>query len=767
MPTPPDRPKRVVASLQGLQARPRPLYRALDAIDQLPTHMTRRGVVRSFLIGGFAVACQDKGAGRDSARGGDSTAALDSAPAGDTDRGDSEGRDSEARDTDAPAPAPAHDVSVWVRIAEDDVVTIAIVKNEMGQGVATAMAQIVAEELDADWETVGFTLEPEMGDRDLDGWSDGTWGSTSITDNYDQLRAIGAAARAVLLEAAAARWGVSVDELTTEAGVVHHPTEGSLRYGELAEDASLLSIPDAADLKDPEDFAVIGQPVERLDIEAHVRGQATYGLDVVLDGMRYAAVRQSPVFGGEVANLSSLSVEGTGAEAVVSIPNGVAVVASSWWTAKSVLASLDVQFEAPPEMDGLSTAALEDQLRASLDGAGAVSTDEGDVDAALAGAAVVVEASYGAPMLAHAPMEPVNCTADVRADACTVYAPTQYAKGAQAAASQASGLPTDAITVVTTALGGAFGRKAETDFVIQAVTISQAIGAPVKVIWTREEDIQHDYYRPLVQARVRGGLDAHGQLVAWRAEAAGTSYFSAGSAWNLEGFHDLLYRAPTPRIAWAGADVGVPFGFLRAPGHNKYNFMVESFMDELAEAAGEDPLAFRLRHLADQPRAAAVLEAVRDLSGWGSPKTPGAAHGCSLLVWGRDSYIAQVAEVTVDAKRRVRARRVWAAVDIGRVINPDIARAQIEGGIIYSLSTGLYGKITLTDGAVDQSNFHDYPLLGMADAPEVITTFIDSDEAPGGVGELSAGGAISAVINAMARLAERVRSLPITEHGFS
>ena len=403
-----------------------------------------------------------------------------------------------------------------------------------------------------------------------------------------------------------------------------------------------------------------------------------------------------------------------------------------------------------------------------LENPATLGVSSGDVTAALAEAVTVLSADFTAPMLAHAPMEPMACTADVRSDTCEIWVSTQYAQGVRAAASVLTGLSSDAITVHPMALGGGFGRKAETDYTIQAVTISQAVGQPVKVIWTREEDIQHDYYRPPVAGRITAGLDADGTIIAWKAEAAGTSYFTATSSWNLTGFYDFSYAIDHQRIAWAGAEYGIPFGYLRAPGHNKFNFMVETFMDELAEAAGADAIDFRLRHLTDEPRVAAVVERVAALAGWGSPTTAGAQHGCSLMMWGTDSIIAQVAEVSVDADGVVTVHHVWAVADIGQVINPDLARSQIEGSIIYSLSSGLFGEITLKDGAVEQSNFHDYPALRMDRAPSVTTELIDSSEEPGGVGELAVGGVIPAVLNAIARIdGVRIRSLPITAHGYS
>ena len=759
-------PKRQFMSMREIAGRR--VFKGLDDIDDLVGHMTRRGLVKSFVAGvsGLTVGCK---AGGDSGSAGHTgTPVHDSDPPVDTEPPQADTDTAPPADTDTapPAPVESFDVGVWVNISTDDAISVVIVKNEMGQGIATAFAMMVAEELDVTWDQVSVRLLPEMNETDLDGWSDGTWGSTSVPDNYEQMRRIGAAARQMLMEAAADRWGVEMSTLSTAEGVVSHADHGALRYGELAEDASLLEVPLLPDVKDPSEFTIIGTEPTRVDARDHALGTTTYGIDVVVEDMVYAAIRQSPVFGGSPANLDELSVEGTGALAIVPVSGAVAVIADSWWTAKQVVETLDIEWDLLPGRDEVSTEVMEAQFDADLAVPGTVGTNTGDVTTGLAGAAAVVEATYTAPMLAHAPMEPPNATVHVTKTSCEIWIGTQYAKGVRSAARSVTGLPESSITVHTMPLGGGFGRKAETDFATQAVTIAAAVGRPVKLIWSRSEDLQHDYFRPPVKAWVRAGVDAKGNLVAWEAQAAGCSYFSTASTYNLSGFDDLPYFVANQRISWVGSDFGLPFGYLRAPGHNKFCFMIEAHVDRMADAAGMDPAEFRLANLGGNSRMADVLQAVLDAAGWGKP-AHGGSQGCAIMQYGTDAYVAHVAEVSVDGDA-VTLHSVHVAVDIGTVIHPDIVRQQVEGSAIYTLATGLLGKITLTRGQVDQSNFHDYRLLKLSQSPEVHVTLVESDEHPGGIGEHACGGVIPAVANALRRASGvDVTTLPITEHGFS
>ncbi len=789
-----SRQPRSFASVRQLESMSGPykanvqFFRGLDEIVGLADHMTRRGIVQSFLagFGGLVVGCAvDEGSkkgggaadpsssstqtsGTTPGTGTGGTTSTDTTP---TDTTTTETTTPEDCDTTTTTPPDgvAHDIGVWVSVGVDGGVTVAIAKNEMGQGIATAFAQLVAEELDVDWEAVDVQFVPELGVHDMPGFADGTWGSVSIMDNFDYLLEMGAAARMMLVSAAATRWGVDPATCTTALGEVSHPDHGSLGYGELAEEAAALEVPSRPILRDPETYRIIGQGVRRVDIGRHVVAEQTYGLDVQLPGMLYAAVKQAPSFGGEVLNFDELDLTGTGADAVVAIPNGVAVVASSWWVAQRALDGLDIEFSVPARMAGLTWEALREQFRSDLDAPGSVGRSDGRPDAAMAASETVIEAEYETPILAHMAMEPITATADVRADGADLWLGTQYAVGVRTAVSRTTGLPDEAITIHPLSIGGAFGRKAETDYGIQAAAISQAVGAPVKMIWSREEDVRHDYYRPPVLGRMTGGLDADGRIQSWIGKAAGCSnFFAAAPFGNLIGFDSLPYELEHFEARWQGTDAGIPFGYLRQPGYNKYTFMVESFMDELADAAGTDPAEFRLQHLEDGSRMKRVLEEVMDLASYGSPSVPGAEHGVSLLETGNRTFVAQVAEVSVDAKNKVTVHKVYVCCDIGRVINPDIVRSQVEGCIVFSMATGLQGRITLTDGAVDQGNFTDYGLIQMKQAPHVEVRIIDSDASPGGIGEHAVGGLMPAVTNALFRLTgTRVRTLPFTDDGFS
>ena len=659
-----------------------------------------------------------------------------------------------------------HALGLWLNIAENDRITIIVVKNEMGQGISTALPMIIAEELDADWETIEVALRPELDERFLPGWH-ATYSSQSIVANWEIMRKAGAAAREMLLQAAAQRWGVDPASLSTHGGTVSHPRYGDLTYGQLAAAASAMELPESPELKDPADFRLIGQPLPRVDARDHVDGTRTYGIDVVVDGMLYAAVKQSPVFGGEVANFDSLDAEAAGVEAIVLIPNGVAAVAKSWWEAQRALDSLDVEFSAPDGMRELSSDSMQAALAAAAERPEKTDRVTGDANAAMDRAHTVVDATYEVPLLAHATMEPMCCAAHVTADRCEVWAPTQYAEGIRWEARRITGLRPGAIKIHTISMGGGFGRKAETDFVAQAITISKACGTPVKLIWSREEDVQHDRYRPPMCTIVKAGLDTSGRILSWISQCAQTPTWDDDGTWNLWGLNRLPYEIADFRVDYVSLKFGVPVGWLRGVGYSKHTFTVESFIDELALAASIDPIEFRLRHLQQDARAVRVLETVAQMASWGRPSVAGAAHGVAFLQhWG--SYVAQIAKVSLDPDNRIRVHRVYTAVDVGTVINPDILKAQVEGSTVFGISTGVYGEITLDEGRVQQSNFHDYPLLNLADAPQVETSIIESQESPGGIGEYAVATAVPAVTNAIRTLTgDRIRSLPVTRHGYS
>jgi isoquinoline 1-oxidoreductase beta subunit len=490
----------------------------------------------------------------------------------------------------------------------------------------------------------------------------------------------------------------------------------------------------------------------------------------------YAAVRQSPVFGGEVINFDSLDIEGTDPEAIVSIPNGVAVVAKSWWEAERIIDSLDVEFSHPREMLNFSSEDIFEKLAEDIKKPGRRAKRIGKPYLALLQAPIKTRAAYEVPLLAHATLEPMTCTAYVTSESCQVWAPTQWARGILLQAQKITNLNPSDIKIYPTAIGGGFGRKAEYDFAAQAILISKAVGKPVKVNWSRSEDIQHDFYRPACRAELYGGVDKNGRIVSWVAKCAGPKLFLPFGAEKiydsmivtLFGFTNPPYAFPNMSVRFVHSDYGIPVGWLRSISYAQNTFFVESFVDELAESANTDPLEFRMRHLEDSPRSLAVLERVAEMADWGNPSISGAAQGVAIMDhWGL-THVAQIAEISVDNNDKLVIHKVYCAIDCGRVINPDNVKAQMEGGIIFGLSTGLYGEITIENGSVVQSNLHDYRLLKLKNVPEVETSIIESNKRPSGVGEYGVPPIAPAVTNAIFSLTgQRIRTLPINKHGFN
>ena len=670
----------------------------------------------------------------------------------------------------APDSAADGQVTIWLNISEDNRITVLVPKAEMGQGVGTALPMILAEELEADWQTIASERVGETGPYSISGMPI-TAGSTSISGLYQPFREIGAAAKEMLLTACANRLSVARESLTAKNSTVTHPLLGSLTYGQLAADAARLPVPKSPVLKDPNDFTIIGQPLARLDTPANIEGRSMYGIDVVVPGMLYAAVRQSPVFGGKVMNFYALSLAGTDAAdgTIVKIPGGIAVVAKSWWQAKRAVQSLDIKFSIPLKMRNLNSDGISAQYTRDLTARGTTQKRRGLPWVAMSGAAVKAEAVYEAPYCAHASMEPLCCTASVTARSCEIWVPTQGATLVQAAAKAATGLKASAITVHATCLGGAFGRKATSDYVTHAVLASKAVGKPVKVIWSREEDMQHDFYRPFFKAKMAGGISADGQVVSWIAKNAGDPLFKILNRdfSSAIGFSDFLYDIPNVSIrSVSKSDFGIPIGAWRSPGSNQNRFFTESFMDELAYAAGADPFAFRKAHLQKSPRGLAVMDEVEKMSNWGSPSVAGASQGVAYHE-AHGSVIAMVVELSVQSAA-VIFHKIYCAADCGTVVNPDILKAQIEGGVIFALSAALYGVITIESGRVQQSNFNDFRLMPLRDAPEVQTSIIPSTLKPGGVGELSVPPTAPAVTNAIyAATGQRIRTLPVNLNAVS
>jgi len=660
--------------------------------------------------------------------------------------------------------------NVWVKIGADDSVTMTLTMLEMGQGVMTSMPMLVAEELDIDWnkiKTEWAPADPKYGNPNFGG-QQLTAGSNSVRGMWKVLRESGAAARAMLISAAAQTWGVAENTLSTAKGEVVHAASGRrVKYGALVDKAATLPAPKAIALKPPKDFKVLGQSLPRLDIPEKVTGKAEFGLDVKRPGMLVARVVRCPVFGGKPASFNAEKAKAVpGVRHVVAISTGISVVADTYWAASKGAQALDVKWD-EGALASLNSADILKQYAQLAAQPGKVARNDGDVGAALK-SGKPFERTFEVPFLAHATMEPMNCTADVRADRCDVWVPTQGQTASQQAAMAASGLPADKVKIYTTYLGGGFGRRGEADFVTDAVETSKAVGKPVKVVWTREDDMQHDFYRPITYVRMTGALDAAGKPVAFQMHMVQQSLMKriGGLPPNgvdfisVDGAANLPYDIPNIRIEYTEKDPGIPFGFWRSVGASVTGFVVEGFIDELAAAAGEDPFEFRRSRLGKHPRHKAVLELVAEKSGWGKPLPQGHARGIALLeCFG--TIVGQVAEVSV-ANGTVKIHKMWCAVDTGWVINPDTIKAQMEGGTLYGLSAALNGEITIQNGRVVQRHFNDYKVLRMNEAPEVETHIVASAEEPGGIGEPSTALAAGALVNAIAAATgKRIYKLPV------
>jgi isoquinoline 1-oxidoreductase beta subunit len=692
--------------------------------------------------------------------------------------------------------------NAFIRIDRAGRVTLIVHKAEMGQGTYTSLPMLLAEELEMDLSQVQLEAAPpneELYSDPLFGFQV-TGGSSSVRGAWEPLRRAGATARSLLVAAAAETWNVEPAACRAEHGTVIHTATGrTLTYGDLVDKAATMRAPDDVVLKDPKDFKLIGTPAKRLDSQDKVNGKAQFSIDVRLPGMKVATVAACPVFGGTLAGVDDTKAKAIqGVHQVVRLENAVAVVADHLWAAKQGLAALDIQWDFGPHAT-LSTADIVQQLEAASLKKGVVAREEGDVEKAMAGAARKVEAVYQVPFLAHATMEPMNCTVHVQDDGCDVWVGTQVQARAQAAAAQATGLPAKRVRVHNHLLGGGFGRRLEVDFVFQASQIAKQVEGPVKVIWTREEDIQHDMYRPYYYDRIAAGLDAQGRPIAWTHRIAGPSImarwaprtFRAMWAVGLrtlismlrgvdldavEGAAEPPYDLPNIRMdyvrqeppgkSWTvlgthEAGEGIPTAFWRGVGPTHSIFVVESFIDELAAAVQQDPVAYRRALLGKTPRARAVLDLAAEQAGWGRPLPAGSGRGVSVQhVFG--SYVAQVAEVAVSKEGEVRVSRVVCAVDCGITVNPDTVKAQMEGGIIFGLTAALFGEITIKNGRVEQNNFNDYRMLTINEAPVVEVYLLKSAEAPGGIGEPGTVAIAPAVTNAIfAATGKRIRKLPV------
>jgi isoquinoline 1-oxidoreductase beta subunit len=674
---------------------------------------------------------------------------------------------------DAAPPSEPASLNAWVRIAQDNTVTILIDKSEMGQGVVTSLAMLLAEELEFDWKKVKTEFAPAAPAyfNPVFGLQ-GTGGSTSVRASWGPLTKAGAAAREMLVSAAAQQWYVEPSACHVENGaVVHTATNKRLSYGALAEAAAKLPVPANPALKDPKDYKYIGKPVKRLDTPAKTNGKAGFGIDVRLPNMQYAVVARCPVFGGKVKSFDATKAKAVrGVKQVLPISSGVAVVADNTWSAMEGRRALQIAWDEGPNAS-VSSESIRKLYLESAEKTGAIARKDGDVEAALAKAAKKVEAAYEVPFLAHATMEPMNCAADVRPDGCDIYAPTQFQTFTQNTGAQIAGLKPEQVRVHTTFLGGGFGRRAEEDFIAEAVEISKGTGAPVLVTWSREDDMQHDFYRPAAYSKLVGGLDADGWPVAWKSRIVGPSIMSRffpGSVKNgidetsVEGQANSKYGIPNFLVEYVLTETGVPVGFWRSVGNSHNGYITECFIEELSKAGGKDPFEFRRKLLANAPRHRGVLELAAEKAGWGKPLPAGQTRGIAM-VESFSSFVAEVAEVSVNRKSgEVKVHRVVCAVDCGRNVNPDIIAAQMEGGIVYGLTAALKGQITIDKGRVQQSNFHDYEMVRMNEMPKVEVHIVPSNEAPGGVGEPGTPPIAPAVCNAIfAATGKPIRRLPI------
>jgi len=576
----------------------------------------------------------------------------------------------------------------------------------------------------------------------------------------------------MLTEVAAKKWYIDASMCHAENGaVVHNATGQRLSYGALVEEASKLAVPANPTLKNPKDYKYIGKPMKRLDTPSKVNGRAPFGIDVRLPNIQHAVVARCPVFGGKVKSHDAEKAKAVrGVKQVVQISSGIAVLADNTWSAMQGRNALQVIWDEGPNAANSSDAIRKLYLE-SAGKSGAIARKDGDVEAALAGAAKKIEAAYEVPFLAHATMEPMNCAADVRADGCDIYAPTQFQTFAQMTGAKIAGLKPEQVRVHTTYLGGGFGRRAEQDFIAEAVEISKAAGAPVRVTWPREDDMQHDFYRPAVYCKLTGGLDAEGWPVAWKSRIVSPSIMSRffpGSVKNgldetsVEGQVNSKYGIPNFLIEYVLTETGVPVGFWRSVGSSQNGYITECFIEELAKAGGKDPFEFRRKLLAGAPRHRGVLELAAEKAGWGKPLPAGRTRGIAM-VESFGSHVAEVAEVSVNRNSgEVKVHRVVCAVDCGRYVDPDTIAAQMEGGIVYGLTAALKGQITIDKGRVEQSNFHDYEMLRMNEMPAVEVHIVPSNEAPGGVGEPGTPPIAPAVCNAIfAATGKPIRRLPI------
>src|SRR5688572_1572075 len=681
----------------------------------------------------------------------------------------------------AGAQGVAPEINAWVVIQPNDLVIIRYARSEMGQGSMTSAAQLVAEELACDWSKVRVEYaDTNQHVKRKRAWGDmAAVGSRTIRQSQQYLRTAGATAREMLIAAAARGWDVPAAECSAAEGVISHAASGrKTTYGRVASAAAKLEAPKEVKLNDPKDWKIAGKPIRRVDIPDIVTGRMRYGIDAQLPGMLYAAIAQCPVFGGKLQSVDAAKIQGRrGVLKVLPMEDYVAVVADNWWRAKEALKALPIVWDTAGN-EGVSSDSILKYLRAGLDDQHdvALARHDGDLEAGLKGAARVLEAEYFTPYLAHATLEPQTCTAVVKNGRVDVWTSTQNAEATHAAAAEVAGVPLENVYVHRTQVGGGFGRRGAQDYTRQGVAIAKAMnGVPVKMLWTREEDMQHDHYRPASLVRVRAGLDAAGNPVAWYSRVSAPSIIATLLKRPLKegidpqavaAFADQPYSIANLRIEYAQRNPHVPVGFWRTVGHSQNPFVRECFIDELAHAAGKDPFDFRKNLLSVTAKERGILEAVAQAAGWGSPLAPGVHRGLAVSEAYR-SYAAVVAELSVSDHNVVDIRRLVLGIDCGHAVNPDNIAAQMQGSAVFMLTAMFWGEITIKEGRVEQTNFHDHRMMRLREMPKVEVLIAPSGGFWGGIGEPGQAAIAPAVANAIfAATGRRIRTLPLKNEGF-
>jgi isoquinoline 1-oxidoreductase subunit beta len=674
---------------------------------------------------------------------------------------------------DAHAAGTMHTPNAWVHIADDNTITLISARSEMGQGVYTSMPMLIAEELGVDLKQVHVAIAPpdtKAYGNALLGGPQLTGGSTSVRDGWEKLRIAGAQVREMLVAAAAARWKVDPSQVKPGNGFVTGPRGRKATFGELAQAASTMPVPAKPQLKDPKDFRIVGKRTRRLDTPAKTNGTAQFGIDVTMPGMVYAALEQAPVIGGTVKSFDASQAKGMpGVIDVVQIPDGVAVVADSWWRANKARKALAIQWDDGPGA-GIDNASMLEGIRAAAKTGKALPLKSaGDPDAVIAASQRVVRREYVSQLLSHSPMEPMNFTASWKDGKVQLVGPTQWQDGGQGAVAKALGIQPADVSLQTTFLGGGFGRRIDVDFIVQAAQISKAVNKPVKLVWSREDDMTHDFYRPMAVHNLAAALGPDGKPTAMTFRL--TSQSITGRVFGLPAeVQDPLmteaalapYNIPAFRHDVVKHDAGLRVGYWRSVSHLLNAFANESFVDELAREAGQDPYAYRMALLDGKPRFANVLKIAAEKAGWGKPLPAGRARGIALME-GYDTYMAQVAEISLDKDGEVQVHRVTVAADLGRMVNPDTVEAQIQSSIAFGMGPALMQEVTLEKGRVQQTNFHQFPVVRMHQVPQIDITLVDSTEKPGGIGEPATAVVVPAIANAVAALTgKRLRKLPMT-----